>query len=382
MMMANGGVGGHGLGLVALEELVGPSAEAGELPGELPADVRLIQLLDPQVHPFDRLARGGGVDLTDCLLYLFPKIRHVQLLIALESLRDRFPARCYDTGCPPQGSTYFTLPRAVFVPATGGRKADFMTQTPSPVIQDTHPVVYFVSDVHLGGSPEPDESTKRERLETLFRRVSAEKGSLYILGDLFDFWFEYATVMPKTGFGILARLDAMVGDGTPVRYLGGNHDFWIQDFLKRETRVEVVPDGVLLEAQGRRARLLHGDGQGPGDTGYKMLKKVLRNPWTIRAFRWLHPDLGIRLAMHTSGVSRDHTADHRVDVEGLFRHVAVPSLEGPADAVLMGHHHVPVHWQRDPGEMLILGDWFRNYTCVRLHQGKFELLTWPLGETA
>lgn len=253
-----------------------------------------------------------------------------------------------------------------------------MTETPPASIQDTHPVVYFVSDVHLGGSPGNEETVKRERLEALFDRVAREEGSLYILGDLFDFWFEYATVMPKAGFGVLARLDALAAAGTPVRYLGGNHDFWIQDFLERETGVEVVPDGVLLEAQGRKARLLHGDGQGPGDTGYKVLKKVLRNPWTIRAFRWIHPDLGIRLAMRTSGVSRDHTADHDVDVERLYRFVAEPALLGPADAVLMGHHHVPVHWRREAGEMLILGDWFRNYTCVRLRQGTFDLLSWPL----
>ena len=78
--------------------------------------------------------------------------------------------------------------------------------------------------------------------------------------------------------------------------------------------------------------------------------------------------------------SRDHTSRRKVDVDGLYEHVAVPELKAGADAVLMGHHHVPVHLKRDPGEMLILGDWFRQYTCARLRDGKFELLSWPLSE--
>jgi UDP-2,3-diacylglucosamine hydrolase len=125
-------------------------------------------------------------------------------------------------------------------------------------------------------------------------------------------------------------------------------------------------------------RLFHGDALGPGDRGYKVLKRILRNPVTIRMYRWIHPDLGIPFALRTSGVSRHRQSEDDVDVESLFTHVAVPALENGADAVLMGHHHVPVHWRRDEGEMLILGDWFRKFTCVRLRGGRFELLTWPL----
>lgn len=252
------------------------------------------------------------------------------------------------------------------------------TQSPAPVRVDAHPVVYFVSDIHLGGSSPSGEATKRERFEALLDRVAAENGALYILGDLFDFWFEYRTVMPRTAFGILARIDSLARAGTPVHYLGGNHDFWIVDFLARETAIQVLPDGTTLQAQGRTARLFHGDGLGPGDTGYKVLKKILRNRVTISLFRWIHPDLGIPLALRSSGVSRDHTADLDVDVEGIYRTVAIPEFKAGAQAVLMGHHHVPVHLRRDEGELLILGDWFSRYTCVRLRDGAFELLTWPL----
>jgi UDP-2,3-diacylglucosamine hydrolase len=238
--------------------------------------------------------------------------------------------------------------------------------------------VYFLSDVHLGGSPPETEATKRERLIALLDRVELEGASLYILGDLFDFWFDYRTVIPKTAFQFLTRLDALVGAGISVSYLGGNHDFWICGFLRSETRIRVLPDGCLLECQGRRAYLVHGDGLGPGDTGYKILKRVLRNPLAIRLFRWIHPDLGIRLAMRSSHVSREHTRDQGIDAETIYTNVAEPILRGEADAVLMGHHHIPVHLKREAGDFLILGDWFRRFTCARLTEGSFELLTWPL----
>jgi UDP-2,3-diacylglucosamine hydrolase len=252
------------------------------------------------------------------------------------------------------------------------------TQTQPPVPEDTHSVVYFVSDIHLGGSSPSEEATKRERFEALLDRVASENGALYILGDLFDFWFEYRTVMPRTAFGILARIDSLARTGTPVHYLGGNHDFWMTDFLARETAIQVLQDGTTLRAQNRTARLFHGDGLGPGDTGYKVLKKILRNRMAISLFRWIHPDLGIPFALRSSGVSRNHTADRDVDVEGIYRNVALPEFRDGAEAVLMGHHHVPVHLKRDEGELLILGDWFSRYTCVRLRDGEFELLTWPL----
>lgn len=257
------------------------------------------------------------------------------------------------------------------------------TLPPPPLrLADPSPVLYFVSDVHLGGATGEAERMKRERFLGLLQRVGEEGAGLYVLGDLFDFWFEYRTVVPRAAFGILAALDTLARSGRPVRYLGGNHDFWMCDFLAKETAVEVIPDGVELTAQGRRLRLAHGDGLGPGDTGYKMLKKVLRNPLAIRAFRWIHPDLGIGLALRSSHVSRETTAERFVDTESLYRHVAAPALREGADAVLMGHHHVALHWKREEGEFLILGDWFRRFTCARLKAGALHLLEWPLDHEA
>jgi UDP-2,3-diacylglucosamine hydrolase len=245
-------------------------------------------------------------------------------------------------------------------------------------LQDPRAVLTFVSDIHLGGSPEPAEAVKRERFFALLDRVEREQGSLYVLGDLFDFWFEYRWVVPRTALSVLSRLDALARAGSPVRFLAGNHDFWLADFLRRETAIEVLDDGARVEAQGRSIFLFHGDGRGPGDLGYKILKRVIRNPAAIGFFRWVHPDLGIPFALWTSGTSRHYTAEKHVDVESLYRHVGVPALGEGADAVLIGHHHVARHLKRPEGEMLFLGDWFRQYTCARLSEGRLQLLRWPL----
>jgi len=258
-----------------------------------------------------------------------------------------------------------------------------MNQVPL-VRTDDAGTVYFLSDVHLGGSEGPAELRKQHRLEAFLDLVAAEKASLYILGDLFDFWFEYRHAIPKTGFRALARLEALTRGGTPVFYLGGNHDFWMSDFLERETGLTVLPDGVRLEAQGRAIRMVHGDGLGPGDNGYKLLKRITRNPLAIRMFRWIHPDVGIGFALWLSHLGRSCRGEDearanmhgRVDEAALYRNVARPLMEDGSGTVLMGHHHKPVHMRGDEGEMLILGNWFLDYTCARLTGGELELLQW------
>ena len=245
------------------------------------------------------------------------------------------------------------------------------------VIQDDHKVIYFVSDIHLGSTTGPRESEKRDRLQALLDQVERDQASLYCLGDLFDFWFEYKRAIPNTAFRELSRLDTLARNGNPVTFLGGNHDFWIEPFLRRETAIRVITDGTVLHAQGRRAWLTHGDGLGSGDTGYKILKKVTRNKTAIRLFRWLHPDAGIGLALSTSHSSRKAHRDFVVDTDKMYREVVAPRLAKDADVLLMGHHHLPFHQQETGREWMILGNWFQDYTCAKLVDGQFTQLRWP-----
>jgi UDP-2,3-diacylglucosamine hydrolase len=232
--------------------------------------------------------------------------------------------------------------------------------------------VYFLSDAHLGGGPEEDN-----RRRILLQFLSGLHGSadhLYILGDLFDFWFEYRHAVPKGHFRVLRALADLVEDGTPVTYLGGNHDFWCGSYLSREVGLVVHQRPLSITRQGRRIFLAHGDGLGPGDHGYRLLKAILRSPLAIALYRTIHPDLGIPLAYRVSKASRQHTKALRVILRDLSRHVAGPRFAKGYDAVVTGHIHDPQHL-RGPGErdFLIIGDWLVNFTYVRLEGGQFVL---------
>ena len=149
--------------------------------------------------------------------------------------------------------------------------------------------VYFISDAHLGSSADP--ATDAPRLERLlpFLRHVREKGAahLYIVGDLFDFWFEYAHVMPWRHAGILTEIRAVVDSGVPVTFLGGNHDWWVGPVFEEFAGMTVHREGITVEHQGVRMYLHHGDGlASKGDSGYVVLKAVLRNRWLTRSTKW------------------------------------------------------------------------------------------------
>jgi len=233
---------------------------------------------------------------------------------------------------------------------------------------------YFVADAHLGQGSAASNRAREEDLLAFLDRVREERAALYVNGDLFDFWFEYAHAMPKRFVRVLHALGALRRAGLPVTYVGGNHDFWIGEYLARELDVSFTDRPCPLEIQGRRILLAHGDGLGPGDHGYKLLKGVLRNRVARALFRWVHPDIGIPLATLTSHTSRHHAPRAQRTEAELFEHLARPALARGFDAVVLGHFHVPVHWKEPDGELLVLGDWIERRSYARLRDGVFELL--------
>ena len=232
---------------------------------------------------------------------------------------------------------------------------------------------YFVADAHLGqGSPESNRSRERDLLR-LFDSILSERAALYVGGDLFDFWFEYGHTVPKRYVGVLQKLGELRRAGLPVTYVGGNHDFWIGDYLRRELDVSFTDEPLPITLQGRRILLAHGDGLGPGDHGYKLLKGVLRNGLARWFFRWIHPDIGIPLASATSHTSRHHAQRARRSEEWLFDTLGRPFFRQGYDALILAHFHVPVHRRESDGELLVLGDWIERRTYARLEDGVFRL---------
>ncbi len=238
---------------------------------------------------------------------------------------------------------------------------------------------YFIADAHLGqGTAESNRARERDLL-AFFDRVASERAALYVNGDLFDFWFEYGHAIPKRFVRVLQALGELRRRGLSVTYVGGNHDFWIGNYLTRELDVAFSDEALSLQIQGRRIFLAHGDGVGPGDHGYKLLKKVLRNPVARGLFRWVHPDLGIPLATAVSHTSRHH-APRVARTEAMYvEQLARPWLTQGYDAVVMGHFHRPLHHKGAGGEFLILGDWLERRTYARLCDGRFSLEEFAAG---
>jgi UDP-2,3-diacylglucosamine hydrolase len=236
--------------------------------------------------------------------------------------------------------------------------------------------VILFSDAHLGmGSPE-EEAAKVQKLLALLDYAETGCDQLFILGDLFDFWFEYRHAIPKGHFSILARLHQLVRRGLPITYLGGNHDFWIGDFLQREIGIKVHQEPIATTLHGRRAFLAHGDGLARGDRGYKILKRILRHPVPVTLFRLIHPDLGIAFARRTSHTSHGYTKKRETLVEGMLAEVAEEKFRAGFDLVIFAHLHRPHHQSRDGKDFLILGDWVTHFTYAEIVNGAITLKRW------
>ena len=234
----------------------------------------------------------------------------------------------------------------------------------------------FVSDVHLGSGEGPEERDREARFLSFLDARARGARRLFILGDLFDFWFEYGHAMPRRHLAVVRRLGALADAGVELTYFGGNHDWWAGAFMRGELGAAVFDDPARVDVAGRKLWLMHGDGQARGDLGYKMLKGVLRNRLAIAAYRAIHPDLGIPLAHAVSRLSRATRDESRVDREWLYRQLAVPRWPEGVDAVLSGHYHHPTHFRRDGRDFLILGDWIGNFTFASLNDGRFALARW------
>jgi len=235
-------------------------------------------------------------------------------------------------------------------------------------------VIYFISDVHLGSAGHSgSDREKLAKLSLLFGRMAGPGDRLFILGDLFDFWFEYRSVIQKEHLEIIRLLKDLRSRGVTVDLLVGNHDFWIGDFLSRELGITVHRQPLALEAGGKKMFLAHGDGLGKGDLGYKMLKVVLRNPFTIWLYRLLHPDLAIPFAKWFSQVSRNHlTRDMHLD-PGPMLEVAREKFAQGFDCVLLGHTHLPTVHEENGKIYINLGDFIASFSYAVFRDGVLTL---------
>jgi UDP-2,3-diacylglucosamine hydrolase len=235
--------------------------------------------------------------------------------------------------------------------------------------------LYFISDVHLGAQAPAEETAKEERLLGLLEQVATDGERLYILGDLYDFWFEYRHVIPATGLRILAALHDLTERGVEVHYLAGNHDFAIGSFISDTIGCRIHREPIDVIEAGTRFHLHHGDGLAGKDTGYRIMTKIIRS----RAARWLwrllHPGLGFAIAHRVSGTSRHYTTGKDFGSgERMRAHLETLAARG-YDYIIMGHSHVAEERQLEGGSTYInLGSWLGGGApCARFADGRMEV---------
>ncbi len=228
--------------------------------------------------------------------------------------------------------------------------------------------VFFASDQHFG-APTREKSLKRENIFLQWlTEIEPEVTHLFLLGDLFDFWFEYKTVVPKGFVRILGKLAALKDKGVAIYFFTGNHDLWMKDYLTTELGIPVYHKPHQFTLSGKTFWIGHGDGLGPGDKSYKLMKKLFRNPVAQWFFRWLHPDLGMRLGQYLSVENRLISGDEDVkflgeDKEMLIRYCKYKEQQAHHDFYVFGHRHLPMEIALDNDAVYInTGDWISYYS--------------------
>jgi UDP-2,3-diacylglucosamine hydrolase len=238
--------------------------------------------------------------------------------------------------------------------------------------------VYFISDIHLGApSLTKDFETKR-RIELLkFFDIVAKNGSrLIIVGDLFDFWYEYKYVVPKNYFWLYAKFKEMIDKGVAMDYIAGNHDFFLGEFFSKSIGLKVYQDGFSENINGKKFLFIHGDGLAVKDSGYRMLKRILRIGFTRSIIRWIHPDVGFSLAKAFSKKSREYTSNKDFGETDGMTLFAKEKLKDGYDFVVMGHNHVPKFEHLGKGVYVNLGDWLQNFTYGVFDGDAIRLMNW------
>lgn len=242
--------------------------------------------------------------------------------------------------------------------------------------------IFFLSDFHLG-TPSHQKSIEREKkIVTFLKSVQHEAQAVFIVGDLFDFWFEYREVVPKGYVRILGQLAAMHDAGIALHFFAGNHDMWMNNYFQEEFNMPVYQESKSFFCNGRRFLVGHGDGLGPGDHGYKFLKRIFRNPLCRWLFGLFPPAAGIRLARFFSQRSRlatGNTEDQFLgeEKEWLVAFCREVLKKDQFDFFIFGHRHLPLDVSlNDQSRYLNLGDWIRYDTYAVFDGEELHLKTY------
>jgi UDP-2,3-diacylglucosamine hydrolase len=234
----------------------------------------------------------------------------------------------------------------------------------------------FISDIHLGLQSRDIEIKKERLLVDFLEFAKNEATELFIVGDLFDYWFEYKRVYQKGFFRTLTALQNITEAGIKLHYFIGNHDFMHGDFFEKEIGAIMYDDPIVRELNGKKFFIGHGDGLVKNDTGYNILKKIMRNKTLQTLYSWIHPDIGVAIASGTSKSSREYTSKKDYgEIDGLFE-AARNKIDAGFDYVIFGHLHNRQFEHYKNGLYVNLGSWLDAPCYGVFKETKFEIVEW------
>lgn len=239
--------------------------------------------------------------------------------------------------------------------------------------------IYFASDFHLG-APDLAESHKREkRIVQWLTDIEKDAKAIYLVGDIFDFWFEYKKVVPKGFIRLLGKLANLTDNGTVIHLFVGNHDLWMKDYLTKEVGVIIHYENIIIEEGNKKLFIGHGDGLGKGDYFYKFVRKIFTSKICQWAFARLHPNFAFSIAHKWSKSSRKSGAANYIsnEKELLLGYCQDQQELNPVDYYIFGHRHLPLALKVDDRSKYInIGDWLYHYTYAVFEHGEVELKTY------
>ena len=228
--------------------------------------------------------------------------------------------------------------------------------------------IYFSSDNHLGAPTMAESLPREKKFVAWLDEIKGDAAAIFLLGDLFDFWHDYKTVVPKGFTRTLGKLAEITDSGIPIYFFVGNHDLWMDGYFEEELNIPVFHKPQQFILNETKFLIGHGDGLGPGDKGFKRMKKVFTNPIARWFFRWLHPDLGVRLGQYLSVKNKIISGDEDVtflgeEKEWLVQYAKRKLETEHHDYFVFGHRHLPLEISlNEKATYINLGDWITYYT--------------------
>lgn len=239
--------------------------------------------------------------------------------------------------------------------------------------------IYFASDFHLGLDLELTSAAREAKIVRWLKAISVDAEIVYLIGDIFDYWFEYKLVIPKGCIKLISQLSHMRDLGIEIVFFRGNHDMWLFDYFTEELGIKIYTDPQRMTHQGKQIVMAHGDGLGPGDHAYKLVKKIFSNKLCQWLFARIHPNTGIAIMKYISGSSnREYGANNEVkntENEWLISYCEEHSQRDEIDYFIFGHRHLAIDHLLSNGKTRYIntGDWIEYFSYAVLDQGILQL---------